>query len=42
MTTKVTKPKKYLNMVVGFGIMAPTPKSTTSMQLSNMISLNKI
>jgi hypothetical protein len=31
MTTKATKPKKDLNMLVEFGIMAPTPKSTTLM-----------
>jgi hypothetical protein len=37
MTTKATKPKKDLNMVVELGIMAPTLKSTTSMQIATIL-----
>jgi hypothetical protein len=36
-TTKATKPKKDLNMVAELGIMAPTPKSTTSMQIATIL-----
>ncbi len=39
MTTKATKPKNDLNMVAEFGIMAPTPKSTTSLQIATILTI---